>query len=133
MEFEMKLVLTVVLLASLGFGLGTPNIETVPSEVTTDEAPTVAEIMQTLHKKDKLHSVVSSGKAKDEQKVQLLDLYLHMADAKPANGQTEKWAAELQPIIHAAAKVVVGREGAADEYKKAVNCTSCHDKFKRQW
>lgn len=129
----MKLVLTVVLLASLGLGLGAPGLENANSEATTDEAPSVSEIMKTLHKKDKLHAAVSSGKASDEQKVQLLDLYLHMADTKPSNGQTEKWAAEVQPIVHAAAKVVVGREGAADEYKKAVNCKSCHDKFKSDW
>ena len=95
-----------------------------------DEKPSISDAMTAFHKGDKLHQVVGKGEASDAQKKQLLDLYIHMSEQKPPKGDAEEWQKQLQPIIAAAAKVVVGREGAEKEYMGATNCMACHKKFK---
>ena len=72
----------------------------------------------------------AKGEATDAEKKKVLDLYIHMSEQKPPKGDEAEWKKQLQPIITAAAKVVVGRDGAESEYTNAANCMACHKKFK---
>ena len=69
---------------------------------------------------------VVGGNASDEEKQQLLDLYISLAENEPPRGELKAFQDKTRPIIIAAAKVVVGREGAGAELRKAVNCAACH-------
>jgi hypothetical protein len=69
---------------------------------------------------------VAGGNASAEEKQQLLDLYISLAENEPPRGELAAFQAKTRPIIIAAAKVVVGREGAGAELRKAVNCAACH-------
>ena len=90
---------------------------------------TVKEVMQIAHK-GPLHKKILGGSATDEEKKQLLDLYIDMAEGEPKKGDKGEWKVVASAAMASAAKVVLGREGAIDELKKTSDCKSCHDKFK---
>lgn len=92
-------------------------------------AKTVKEVMKIAHK-DGLLKTVLAGTAKDEEKKQLLDLYIDMFEGEPKKGDKDEWKMQAGAATLSAAKVVVGREGALEELKKTSDCKSCHDKFK---
>ncbi len=103
--------------------------------IAADEAPkpkhTIKEVMKVAHGKDStLLKNVLADKATAEEKQQLLDLYISMVESKPAKGDMESWHKLAGGAALAAAKVVVGREGAAKELEAASNCKACHSVHK---
>lgn len=90
---------------------------------------TVKEVMKIAHK-DGLHKKILAGMGTDEDKKQLLDLYIDMVDGEPKKGDKAEWKIQSSAAMASAAKVMLGREGAIDELKKTSDCKSCHDKFK---
>lgn len=90
---------------------------------------TTKEVMKLAHK-DGLLKKVSAGDASDEEKKQLLDLYVSMAENEPKKGDAKSWKTLNDAVIVATAKVLVGRDGAVDELKKATNCKACHSVHK---
>jgi hypothetical protein len=95
---------------------------------------TIKEVMQGLHVakegEKSLRDIVIGGQATPEQKQQLLDLYISLAENKPPRGELAAFRDKTRLIVLAAAKIVVGREGAADELGKATNCAACHKDHK---
>lgn len=77
-----------------------------------------------------LRDRVLEGQASAEDKQQLLDLYISLAENKPPKGEAEAWQDKTGAVILAAAKIVVGREGGADDLRKATNCAACHKDHK---
>jgi len=69
---------------------------------------------------------VVAGDATAEEKQKLLDLYISLAENKPPRGELEGFQKKTRGVILAAAKVVVGREGAGRELARATNCAACH-------
>lgn len=90
---------------------------------------TIKEVMKVALKGD-LQKKVLSGNASDEDKKKLLDMYISMVESKPPKGQMNSWHNLAGAAALAAAKVVVGREGAAEELKTATNCKACHSEHK---
>lgn len=100
------------------------------SAVINKPAPkTIKEVMKIAHK-DGLMKKVQGGSASDEEKKQLLDLYIDMMEGEPKKGDKAEWKTMAGATVVSTAKVVLGREGALDELKKTTDCKSCHDKFK---
>ena len=98
--------------------------------VNNPAAPkTVKEVMKIAHK-DGLLKKVQGGSASDEEKKQLLDLYIDMLEGEPKKGDKAEFKAMTNALIVSAAKVVLGREGAMDELKKTSDCMACHSKHK---
>ena len=93
---------------------------------------TVKQVMEKAMspKGDKLNKKVLSGKATDEEKLQLLDLYISLAENDAPKGDQVSWEVLTNSAMAAAAKVAVGREGAMEELKAATNCKKCHDAHK---
>jgi hypothetical protein len=88
---------------------------------------TIKEVMKLGHKKgESLLEKVTSGEATAEEKQQLLDLYISLVECEPKKGDASSWQKLAGGAALAAAKVVVGREGAVDELKKASDCGACH-------
>jgi hypothetical protein len=69
---------------------------------------------------------VTAGDASNEDKVQLLDLYISLVENDPPRGEKEAFHIKAGAAALAAAKVVVGREGAPEALRAAVNCAACH-------
>ena len=93
---------------------------------------TVKEVMaKTMAPKgDKLNKKVLSGKATDEEKLQLLDAFISLGENDAPHGDQASWVVFTNGAAIAAAKVAVGREGALAELKAATNCKKCHDAHK---
>lgn len=93
---------------------------------------TIKEVMKKGLKggKSSLNAKVLSGKASDKEKLELLDLYVSLVEAKPPKGEPASWQKFAGTAALAAAKVAVGREGAMKELKAATNCGKCHKAHK---
>ncbi len=90
---------------------------------------TTKEVMEKAHKAGLLKKVVG-GEASQDEKLALLDLYVSLVENKPNKGTTESWHEKAGTVALAAAKVAVGRDGAAAELKEAANCAACHGAHK---
>lgn len=89
----------------------------------------IKEVMKLAHK-DGLLKKVLGGEASDDDKKMLLDLYVSMLEGKPKKGDMASWQTLAGKSALAAAKVVVGREGALKELEAATNCKACHSVHK---
>src|SRR5262245_11647542 len=96
---------------------------------------TIKEVMKGAHMPAKegeksLRDVVLGGKATPEQKQQLLDFYISLAENEPPKGDKEAWAKKTAPVILGAAMIVVGRDNGVEVLTKATNCQACHKDHK---
>ena len=93
---------------------------------------TIKDVMKKAHMPfgKALANKVANGKATDDDKLALLDLYVTLVEATPPKGDAASWQALSGRAALAAAKVAVGREGAEAELKQAMNCKACHDAHK---
>ena len=90
---------------------------------------TTKEVMKKAHKEGLLKKVLGN-QASEQQKLQLLDLYLSLLENEPPQGSEESWVMKSGTAIVAAAKVAVGRDGAVADLKSATNCKACHEVHK---
>jgi hypothetical protein len=102
------------------------------SRAQDEEAPkpkhTIKEVMK-AHKGGLLKKLVA-GEGTAEEKKMFLDMSISLLEAKPPKGEMNSWQKLAGGQALAAAKLVVGREGAEDELKKATNCAACHKPHK---
>ena len=92
---------------------------------------TIKDVMKKAMKgKTSLRSKVIAGEATAEEKKELLDLYISLVESKPEKGEMDSWHTLAGKSVLAAAKVVVGREGAVKELEAATNCAACHKAHK---
>ena len=89
----------------------------------------ISEVMKMAHGKKLLNKVIG-GDASQEEKVSLLDLYVSLTENDPPMGSADSWKSLTNGVVVAAAKVVVGRDGAAAQLKTAANCAACHKAHK---
>ena len=66
----------------------------------------------------------------EEEQRELLDLYISLVENTPPMGEMGSWHRLAGGAALAAAKIVVGRDGAIVELKEATNCKACHDSHK---
>ncbi len=85
----------------------------------------IKQVMQEAHKKGALKKVLG-GAASQQEKLELLDLYISLVENEPPKGDLESWHRLAGGVALAAAKVAVGRDGATAELKQATNCGACH-------
>ena len=89
------------------------------------EPPTIKEIMKTAHK-DGLVKKAATGKASDEEKTQLVELYKYLAEATPPRGEQKSWDEKTKALVDAATAVQKYEKNASKLLSKASNCTDCH-------
>ena len=92
-------------------------------------AKSVKEVMMIAHK-DGLLKKIQGGSATDEEKKQLLDLYIDMLEVKPKKAEKAEYFAKTNALLVSAAKIILGKEGALDELKKISDCVAYHSKHK---
>ena len=89
------------------------------------EPATIKVIMDKAHKgKDNLRSKVIAGKASDEEKKQLLDLYTDLAANKCPKGDADDWKTRTKAIVDAA------KANDTKALAKATDCKGCHSTHK---
>ncbi len=93
--------------------------------VADDAKHTIDDVMK-LANKDGLAKKVISGKASDEEKKQLYDLFVDLSKNSPPKGPADSWKTKTTALVAASKDVVDGKAGAADALKKANNCGACH-------
>lgn len=86
-----------------------------------EESLTIKQVMGTAHKNG-LMKKVKAGDASQDEKVELLKLYLALYDNDPPKGDAHSWKEKTSEVVVQAAKVVVGGDPSALE----VNCGGCH-------
>jgi hypothetical protein len=118
------------LLTAIGFTLIHTIVQAGQDPEAAKPKHAIEEVMQGAHVapegQQSLLARVAAGRASDEEKQQLLDFYISLAENEPPRGELTAFQEKTRPIIIAAAKVVVGREGAGAELRRAVNCAGCH-------
>ena len=112
-------------------GLGAAMSWSMAEDEATEAQHTIKEVMKIAHGKDSnLLKKVIQGEASADEKKQLLDLYISLVEGKPSKGDMDSWHTLAGGAALAAAKVVVGREGALKELETATNCKACHSVHK---
>jgi hypothetical protein len=101
--------------------------------VEEKDAPkyTIKEVMKAAHK-DGLKGKVASGKATQEEKDKLVELYAALAANKPEKGDVAVWKEKTTPIVVAAKAIAADKDTpkAIMDLNKATACKACHDVFK---
>jgi cytochrome c553 len=90
---------------------------------------TIKEVMKEAHKEE-LVNKVAEGKASDEEKKRLAELYKALSLNTPKKGEAEAWKTRTVALLEAANKAVKGDEKAEKSLTKLAHCASCHKLFK---
>ncbi len=90
--------------------------------------------MKFVHKAPKGEKKVSDriidGTASDEEVKKTVELYQAAAVAKPPKGEEAAYKEKFAKLLVATENVAAKKDGAAAEYKQAVNCKACHSEHK---
>jgi hypothetical protein len=122
------------LVAVVSFGLIQAAVHAQDTEAAQPKH-TIKEVMKGAHMAPEsggksLRDRVIAGDASDEEKKQLLDLYISLLENEPPRGDADEFMKKAGAVAKAAAKIVVGREGAGEELTRATNCAACHREHK---
>ncbi|MGQ0634073.1 MAG: hypothetical protein ACT4QC_05670 [Planctomycetaceae bacterium] len=122
----MRRIVSLVMLAAAFVGV------TVVVVRAADDKPkyTIQDVMKE-HKRGALKDKVVEGKASDDEKKKLVELYVELGKNKPPKGDTDNWKKLCDALVKAAKDAQGGKTGAADELKKASNCGACHTAHKK--
>jgi hypothetical protein len=90
---------------------------------------TIKEVMKEAHKEG-LYKKVAGGKASDDEKKHLVELYKALAQNTPPKGDADDWKTKTSTMVAAATKAAKGDEDAAKSLLKIVNCGACHKAHK---
>jgi cytochrome c556 len=93
---------------------------------------TISQVMKVVHHQTKgLLGKVIKGTADDADKKQMVEMYESLAKSKPPAGDVKNWEKRTGDLVSAARLVLKGDPAGIGALKKAVNCKTCHDTFKK--
>jgi hypothetical protein len=95
--------------------------------MAADEVP-IKEVMKKAHTPPgkALKDRVASGKANDDEKKMLVELYEALGKNKPPKGDEEEWKKRTDALVKAAKAAAEGSKDAGKELAKASQCGACH-------
>lgn len=102
------------------------------SQAHLDDEVTIKDVMKAAMSKAGIHKAVVEGKATDDQKKELLELYTALNKATPPRGEEESWKEKTEALKNATQDLIDGKAGAAEALKKAADCKACHEAHKGQ-
>jgi hypothetical protein len=74
----------------------------------------------------------ASGKASDEEKKLLAEMFVALHENSPPKGEKDNWAKVTKALADAAKAVAEGKDDDAGKKLGAlVNCKNCHSEFKK--
>ena len=104
------------------------------SVTTRADDDVISKFMKEYHKApegtDPVCKKAGAGTATAEELQGLLDGYKKICGTEPPQGDKAVWVKNCQALVAAVKGLQEGKEGAAADYKKAVNCKGCHNDFK---
>ena len=104
------------------------------SVTTRADDDVISKFMKEYHKApegtDPVCKKAGAGTATAEELQGLLDGYKKICGTEPPQGDKQVWVKNCQALVAAVKGLQEGKEGAAADYKKAVNCKGCHNDFK---
>jgi cytochrome c556 len=101
------------------------------SEEKEEEELAIKDVMKQAHTgKPSLKDKVQQGKASDEEKEKLLDLYKALNKKKPPRGDEDEFRKRTEALVTAAKAAVDGKKDAGKLLAKASNCKTCHDNYR---
>ena len=104
------------------------------SLVFADEKNPIKKAMQYAHKapqgEKKIGDKIGEGTATEAEVKATLDAYKAMENCKPARGEQAAFKEKVAKLIGATEEVLAKKDGAAANYKAAVNCKACHSEHK---
>lgn len=128
MKESTKTALRAAAVLGVAFGLSVTGL------IAADAKNPIKDAMQKYHKApkgtDPACKKAGAGQASKEELTGMVAAYKAMCAAKPTQGDQKKWVQLCTELVNATAALEKGTAGAADQYKKAVNCKACHDEFK---
>jgi hypothetical protein len=97
-----------------------------------DTKYTVKQVMKFAHGggANSLLKKVQSGKATDEEKAKLVELYEAMANSKAKKGNAGNYTKMCEALLNAAKAAQNGDKNAGQLLGKASNCMGCHNQYK---
>ena len=90
---------------------------------------TIPEVMK-VAMKGGLCGKVAKGKASDEEKKKLVELFTALSQNEPPKGDAKAWKEKTTALVNAAKKAADGDESGAKALPKLANCKACHDAHK---
>ncbi|MFM8470165.1 MAG: hypothetical protein ACKODH_09380 [Limisphaerales bacterium] len=129
MKDSTKTALRAALVLGVAFGLCVTGL------IAADaKSNPIKDAMQKYHKApkgtDPTCKKAGAGQASKEELTGMVAAYKAMCAAKPPQGDQKKWVELCTELCNATVALEKGEAGAADKFKKAVNCKACHDEFK---
>lgn len=101
---------------------------------TAQAEDVISDFMKAHHKApegtDPTCKKAANGAASDAELAELLKGYQAICAATPPKGEKDAWVKKCQELVAAVKGLQEKKEGAADAYKKAVNCKGCHSEFR---
>jgi hypothetical protein len=92
---------------------------------------TVKEVMQAIHKgQDNIGKRAGQGVASKDDLAKLVEYYESLPLNEPPRGEIGSWKEKTGKLVAASKALKAGGAGAADLYKNAANCKSCHNAHK---
>ena len=86
---------------------------------------TISEVMKgAMQGKNGLKAKVESGKATDEEKAKLVEMFTALAAQKPPKGEAASWKEKTGALVAAA------KSGDGKAISAAANCKACHSNHK---
>ncbi len=85
---------------------------------------TIKQVMKKAHKDGLLKKVIS-GKADEDQRKELADLYVALSQNRPPKGSIDDWK-QRTGVMVSDAKAAVENPKAGKALAKATNCGACH-------
>ncbi|HMC67061.1 MAG TPA: hypothetical protein VKI65_19140 [Gemmataceae bacterium] len=90
---------------------------------------TISEVMKEAHKSG-LYKKVAEGKADQDEKEKLVDLYTSLPKNEPPKGDKKEWKKQTEAMLKAAKGALKDDKTEAKKLLKLVNCKTCHGKFR---
>jgi len=94
-----------------------------------EDQVTIKQVMKEAHK-DGLLKKVLSGKASEDDKKKLAELYAALASNTPPKGDEADWKERCAALSAAAKQVAAGDKKGIIALKKATTCATCHKAHK---
>jgi hypothetical protein len=76
--------------------------------------------------RNNLDNKVVDGKATDEEKKKLLQLYTALGKQKPPRGKIEEWNKRTDELVESLKAVYAGEKDAKERFIRAKDCKACH-------
>lgn len=83
--------------------------------------------------KNNLDNKLLDGKATEDEKKRLIDLYAELGKRQPPMGDGESWAKRTAELLAATKALADGEDKAAERFLKARDCKGCHAAHRKRF